>query len=110
MRCPLCHKDIEKFEGASEDLAWRKHLGYKECSAANVRVSTNAKARISILKTKRPPASEVILEEEDEEEDNQEPVGRIEERSQGQSQNDIENSLEKVPDLEASIKSKRTSH
>lgn len=64
MRCPLCHKNIEKFEGASEDLAWRKHLGYKECSAANVRVSTNAKARISILKTKRPP--EVILEEEDE--------------------------------------------
>ena len=63
-------KDIDKFEGASEDLAWRKHLGYKERSAANVRVSTNAKARISILKTKRPPASEVILEVEDEEEEN----------------------------------------
>jgi len=70
LRCALCHKDIDKFEGASEDLAWRKHLGYKECSAANVRVSTNAKARISILKTKRPPASEVILEVEDEEEEN----------------------------------------
>jgi len=69
LRCPLCHKDIEKFDGASEDLAWRKHLVYKECSAANVRVCTNVKARTSILKTKRPPASEVILEEDDEEEE-----------------------------------------
>jgi hypothetical protein len=65
----LCHKDIEK--GETEDASWRKHLYQRECPAANVRVSTNAKARISILKTKRPPASEVILEEDNEEEENQ---------------------------------------
>lgn len=65
-------------------------MGQKECTAANVRVSTNAKARISILKTKRPPASEVILEEEDEEEENQDAVARVEERSVDQSNQEVE--------------------
>ena len=46
----------------------------EKCPAANVRISTNAKARISILRAKQPPASEVIMEEDDEEDD-QETVG-----------------------------------
>lgn len=90
-------------------------MASKECTAANVRVSTNAKARISILKTKRPPASEVILEEEDEaeEEENQETVAFIEGGSQGHSNQDFENTVNKPLDLEASIKtikSKRMSN
>jgi hypothetical protein len=34
-----------------------------------VRISTNAKARVSILRAKLPPASEVIMEEEEDEKD-----------------------------------------
>ena len=34
-----------------------------------MRISTNAKARVSILRAKQPPASEVIMEEDDEEDD-----------------------------------------
>lgn len=41
----------------------------KNCTAANVRVSTNAKARMSILRTKAPPQQDVIQEVEDEEDD-----------------------------------------
>ena len=75
LRCPLCHKDLpntQNFE--SEDKIWRHHLTVEKCAAANVRISTNAKARISILRAKQPPASEVIMEEDDEEDD-QETVG-----------------------------------
>ena len=36
-----------------------------------MRISTNAKARVSILRAKQPPASEVIMEEDDEEDDNE---------------------------------------
>ena len=41
----------------------------ERCPGASVRISTNAKARVSILRAKQPPASEVILEEDDEEDD-----------------------------------------
>ena len=40
-----------------------------KCKGASVRISTNAKARVSILRAKQPPASEVIMEEDDEEDD-----------------------------------------
>jgi len=67
VRCPLCQKDLPIME--SEEKAWKKHLLEERCPGANVRISTNAKARVSILRAKQPPASEVIMEEEDEEDD-----------------------------------------
>lgn len=53
----------------TEEKAWKDHLLEERCPGANVRISTNAKARVSILRAKQPPASEVIMEEEDEEDD-----------------------------------------
>ena len=67
IRCPLCHKDIGEAE--SEEKAWRRHLVEEKCPGASVRISTNAKARVSILRARQPPASEVIMEEDDEEDD-----------------------------------------
>ena len=69
LRCPLCHKDLIQEPGESEEKVWQKHLVIDKCPQANVRISTNAKARISILRAKQPPASEVIMEEDDEEDD-----------------------------------------
>ena len=69
LRCPLCHKDLVQGPGESEEKVWQRHLVTEKCPQANVRISTNAKARISILRAKQPPASEVIMEEDDEEDD-----------------------------------------
>ena len=66
---------MSKEEDASEDATWKRHLVTERCPAAIVRISTNAKARISILRAKQPHASKVIIEEEDEE-DNEDTVGR----------------------------------
>ena len=68
VRCPLCQKDlaITAAEGQSEEKTWKEHLAIEQCPGANVRISTNAKARVSILRAKQPPASEVIMEEDDE--------------------------------------------
>ena len=51
IRCPLCHKDLPKVFD-SEEKTWKQHLTVDKCPAANVRISTNAKARISILRAK----------------------------------------------------------
>ena len=67
VRCPLCQRDLELLE--PEENTWRQHLAIDKCPGANVRISTNAKARVSILRAKQPPASEVIMEEDDEEDD-----------------------------------------
>ena len=69
VRCPLCQRDLPVEE--SEEKTWKQHLAVEKCPGANVRISTNAKARVSILRAKQPPASEVIMEEDDEEDDNE---------------------------------------
>ena len=63
VRCPLCKTDLPIEE--SEEKTWNQHLAIEKCPGANVRISTNAKARVSILRAKQPPASEVIMEEDD---------------------------------------------
>ena len=67
LRCPLCLRDLDILE--TEEKTWKQHLAIDKCPGANVRISTNAKARVSILRAKQPPASEVIMEEDDEEDD-----------------------------------------
>jgi len=67
LRCPLCQRDLVQQD--SEEKTWKQHLAIEKCPGANVRISTNAKARVSILRAKQPPASEVIMEEDDEEDD-----------------------------------------
>ena len=73
VRCPQCQKDLLIEE--SEEKAWKDHLLVDRCAGANVRISTNAKARVSILRAKQPPASEVIMEEDDEDYDDGDTVG-----------------------------------
>ena len=63
VRCPLCQRDLPITE--SEEKTWKEHLAIDHCPGANVRISTNAKARVSILRAKQPPASEVIMEEDE---------------------------------------------
>lgn len=65
----MCQRDLPDEE--TEEKTWKKHLAIDKCPGANVRISTNAKARVSILRAKQPPAEEVIMEEEDEEDDNE---------------------------------------
>ncbi len=67
VRCPLCKTDLPALE--QEEKIWKQHLAIEKCPGANVRISTNAKARVSILRAKQPPASEVIMEEDDEEDE-----------------------------------------
>ena len=67
VRCPLCKTDLPAVD--SEEKTWKQHLAIEKCPGANVRISTNAKARVSILRAKQPPASEVIMEEDDEEDE-----------------------------------------
>ena len=50
VRCPLCQRDLELLE--PEEKTWRQHLAIDKCPGANVRISTNAKARVSILRAK----------------------------------------------------------
>ena len=50
VRCPLCQRDMAVTE--SEEKTWKEHLAIEQCPGANVRISTNAKARVSILRAK----------------------------------------------------------
>lgn len=50
LRCPLCLRDLEMLE--PEENTWRQHLAIDKCPGANIRISTNAKARVSILRAK----------------------------------------------------------
>ena len=50
----------------------------------------------------------MILEEDNEEEENQQSVGRADEGGSVASENDMETSVEKLPELENSLKSNKS--
>ena len=50
LRCPLCQRDLVVID--TEERTWKQHLVVERCPGASVRISTNAKARVSILRAK----------------------------------------------------------
>ena len=83
-----------------EENTWKQHLAVNKCPGANIRISTNAKARVSILRAKQPPASEVIMEEDDEEDDGDTVGNKTPMRTEGGRATEMSKKFAAEPDIE----------